>query len=171
MKQNLLIFLLLISSPIISLSPVKAAETAMNTEIQWQTYDQALLTAKQTQRSIYIQFHANWCRYCQQLARESYSRIDVQQLLNKKFVPVQVLENDTKIYALNGQNYTAQDLLVGFRVSSFPTLAFLNAQGQLIGVIPGYVESDDFKLLLEFIASEAYLTTDFDLYRQQQRQL
>lgn len=174
MKQSLLTFLLLLMSPMVSITHVNAAPeniTPATTGIQWQAYDLALQAAKRDKRPVYIQFHANWCPYCKKLAAESYTRTDVQKLLNEKFVPVQILDNSKESYTIKGQNYTVQDLLVKFKVSGFPTLVFLTSDGKPIGIIPGYVEADDFKILLEFIANEAYLSTDFDIYRQQQRPL
>jgi thioredoxin-related protein len=56
-----------------------------------------------------------------------------------------------------------------YKVSGFPTLAFLEPDGKLIGLVPGYVKPDDFKLLLGFISSKAYLSDNFDSYRKNKK--
>jgi thioredoxin-related protein len=88
----------------------------------------------------------------------------IQNILNQQFVPVQIVEDSKVTYTVQGKTYTAQDLMVEYKVSGFPTLAFLEPDGKLIGLVPGYVKPDEFQLLLTFISSKAYLNTDFDTY-------
>lgn len=170
MKKIVLSACFILSTGSMSALPSLAApQTKKQSSIQWQSYEQALLQAKQLKRPVYLQFHANWCGYCKKLTQESYSQKVIQNLLNQQFVPVQIVEDSKATYTVQGKTYTAQDLILEYKVSGFPTLAFLEPDGKLIGLVPGYVKPNEFQLLLAFISSKAYLKTDFDTYSKTQK--
>lgn len=170
MKKIVLTACFILSTGSMSALPSLAApQTQKQSSIQWQHYDQALLQAKQLKRPVYIQFHANWCGYCKKLTQESYSQKSIQNLLNQQFVPVQIVEDSKATYTIQGKTYTTQDLMLEYKVSGFPTLAFLEPDGKLIGLVPGYVKPNEFELLLSFISSKAYLSSDFESYRKNKK--
>lgn len=139
--------------------------TPVPTRIAWRTYDQALQEAWRTGKPVYIQFHATWCPYCRQLAKESYTRPDIEHLLNQEFVPVRIVQGSQEQYHLNGKAYPIQEIFDQHGVSAFPTLVFLKSDGRPLARMVGYINPDDFALLLRFVESGSYLRMSYEDYR------
>lgn len=139
--------------------------TPVPTKIAWRGYDIALQEAWSTGKPVYIQFHTPWCPYCHKLAKESYTRPDIEKLLNQAFVPVRIVQGSQDQYHVDGKAHFVQDLFGQHDVSAFPTLVFLKSDGRPLAKMVGYINPDDFYRLLRFVESGSYLRMRFEEYR------
>ncbi len=132
-------------------APAMPAEKPQATKngISWQTYESGLLTAKQTNKNIFLYFHAQWCTYCTQLKARTFSDKKVQSYLNDHFVSIAV-------DADKNQNIARQ-----YQVTGLPTMWFLKPDGSKISNLPGYVEADQLRTILEYIQTKSYETMSF----------
>jgi len=118
-------------------------------KIQWHSYAAGIAKAKETGRPIVIDFHAEWCKWCKEMDKKTFSDAGVITAMNELFIPISV---DT-----DHEQETAR--LYG--VQSLPTMWFLTSEGERIDTLPGFVEADFFTIVLDYIASGSYKTTDF----------
>jgi thioredoxin-related protein len=75
---------------------------------------------------------------------ESFSRPEVVQSLNGRFIPIRANVDKEKKIASN------------YFVRTLPTSWFLESDGSKITSIPGYVDPDTFLVILKYIASSSY---------------
>jgi uncharacterized protein YyaL (SSP411 family) len=96
-----------------------AAATASG--IQWREWGEAAFRAAQQEgKPILLTLTAAWCHWCHVMDQISYSHPQVIQLVNSRFIPVRV-DIDQR-----------PDISRRYNQGGFPSIAFLDAQGQLI---------------------------------------
>jgi thioredoxin-related protein len=110
--------------------------------IAWiKDFDVALDIAKSESKPILIDFYTDWCGWCKKLDKDTYGNAQVQQEL-EQFVCVKIDAEKNK------------DLSRKYKISGFPSTAFLKSDGQLIEVVPGYRPPDEFMKILDDILSK-----------------
>jgi thiol-disulfide isomerase/thioredoxin len=111
-----------------SLRTAQAAE-----KIQWaKSYTAAVADARSHDKLIMADFYTDWCGWCKKLDADTYSNAKVVQLSNQ-LVPVKV----------NAEKEGVQ-LAKKYGVNGYPTILFLNADGDVEAKIVGYKTADGF---------------------------
>ena len=96
----------------------------------------ALETANKENKIIMIDIYADWCEWCKKLDTETYKDLEVIEL-SKKFVNLKVdTDNDLLDF---------QALNEAFGINKIPVILFINADGELVHRIDGYLDADTFK--------------------------
>ncbi len=133
----------------VCLLPVSRSVAEGPTEIEWLSFADGLAAAKESGRPLLVNFTASWCIYCKKMKKETYANPAVIAYVKERYTPVRV--DTQKEPSLAAQYY----------VRSIPVIWFLTSEGQRITSLPGYVDPDNFLLVLDFIATESYHTMDF----------
>lgn len=136
-------------------------------QVKWRLYDKGLKEAQQSGKPIFVQFFATWCGYCRKMDQETFTNAAVQKEL-AAFVPIRVTESSEQQVQYQGKAVTEKELTVLHGVQGFPTLLFMEPDGQIIGKIPGYLGPQDFQSVLKFISSRAYKKMDYEKFRSTQ---
>lgn len=110
---------------------LKAAEGIVFEKGTWQ---EALDKAKAENKLIFMDCYTSWCGPCKIMARDVFTDPDVAKFFNEHFVNV-------KFDMEKGEGIT---LKKEYGVAAFPTLNFINAQGELQHCIVGSMEAEDF---------------------------
>lgn len=136
--------------------------------IEWMDLDEAQALAAQNDKKVMIFAEAEWCSYCQKMYRKVFPERSIQDSLHKYFYPVRIdIESDQKI-TFNGEKLSEKQLARKFRVTSTPTIIFLDGRGGVIGVQPGYMPVEIFENLLVFVGDDLTGTVSFKKYLNQQ---
>lgn len=85
-------------------------------------YQAALTKAKQEKKLLFVDFYADWCGPCKQMAKNVFTQKVIGDYFNDKFVSIQVDAEDVANRAIVKQ----------YRVKSYPTLAFFNGDGKML---------------------------------------
>ncbi len=117
--------------------------------IPWVGYNEGLAQAQNFDKPVFIHFTAPWCKWCKKMKQETYTDPKVIRFMDENFVAVMV---DTE---------KLPSLARKFAVESLPTLWFLDAQGNGLTSIEGYVGSEKLLRVLEYISTKAYEKTDY----------
>lgn len=112
--------------------------------IQWNTYNDGMALAESSGKKIYINFHADWCKYCTKMANTTFKSKEVIAYLTDNFVSVQV-DTDKE-----------QSVARKYKVRGLPASLFLEGDGAQIGNQPGYLDPDQFLKMLQFVVKEGY---------------
>ncbi|HLU87530.1 MAG TPA: thioredoxin family protein [Taishania sp.] len=87
------------------------------------TYEDALKLSKRTGKPIFIDCYTSWCGPCKVMARKTFTDKEVGEYFNKNFINLKVeMEKDAD----------GPELARLFKVRAYPTLLFVDGNGDLI---------------------------------------
>jgi thioredoxin-related protein len=132
------------------------------------TMADAFDAAAAADKFIFVYVYAPWCPYCQRIEQDVYTDADVQQLMNEHFVMVRVNGDDPEeTHQFRGEAVASPALMDTLGARGFPTLAFMEPSGEIIGTLPGAVERDDFMLLMRYVGTGAFRDQSLDAFADQ----
>ncbi len=83
--------------------------------------EEALEKAKQEDKLIFIDFYTQWCGPCKMLAKKVFTHEKVGQLYNRQFINIKL-----------DAEHEGHDAAKKYKVDAYPTLIFLNGDGDLV---------------------------------------
>jgi thiol-disulfide isomerase/thioredoxin len=98
------------------------------------TWTALLAKAKDEKKPIFLDLYTTWCGPCKMLEKQVYPDAKVGKFMNQNYI-------NTKIDAEKGEGIK---LAQQFNIDSYPTLIFLNPNGEEIYRYSGFNESEDF---------------------------
>lgn len=123
---------------------------------EWYDFQEGLKIAEQEDKHIVIDFYADWCKWCKVMDEKTFSVPKVEKYLFENFVPIRInTESDDQV-TFKGKTFSKRQLSGAFGVKGLPSLAFLTSNQEMITLIPGYIEKDQFLKILEYINKECY---------------
>ena len=142
----------------------EAVEEAKPFALNWLSYNEGLTLTEKENKYVLINFYTDWCGYCKKMDKEAYSNEEVKSILNENFVIVKVnAESENKVIE-NGEEITERELARLYQVSGYPTNWFLESNHSRIAPLPGYVTTEQFIPVLNYIGEGWYKTISFKEY-------
>lgn len=133
---------------------------------------EALELNKTNPKKFFIDVYTDWCHYCKLMDQNTFSDTSVAKYLNQHYYPVKFNAEgkDTIRFAdrifvnPNSGGRSPHDFAVALLQGklSYPSVAFLNEQSQMLTVVPGYRTPDQVGPILVFLAEDHYKTISFD---------
>lgn len=133
---------------------------------------EALELNKTNPKKFFIDVYTDWCHYCKLMDQNTFSDTSVAKYLNQHYYPVKFNAEgkDTIRFAdrifvnPNSDGRSPHDFAVALLQGklSYPSVAFLNEQSQMLTVVPGYRTPDQVGPILVFLAEDHYKTISFD---------
>ncbi|AUB55753.1 hypothetical protein BK008_02275 [Methanobacterium sp. MZ-A1] len=113
---------------VLSIHTLTSNETESNTSsIQWgNDLNQAMEEAKKSNKTIFIDFYADWCSYCGEMDEETFTDPQVKEKLTQNYVLLKVDVDKNP------------DLSSKYRAYSLPTIVIVDSSGNEIKRIIGY---------------------------------
>jgi len=113
---------------VLSIHTLTSKETESNTNsIQWgNDLNQAMEEAKKSNKTIFIDFYADWCSYCGEMDEETYTDPQVKEKLTQNYVLLKVDVDENP------------DLSSKYTAYSLPTIVIVDSSGNEIKRIIGY---------------------------------
>jgi len=122
--------------------------------IRWVNYDQGMARGKSEDKKVFLNFYADWCRYCKMMDQKTFQNKDIIAYLNENFVPVRV--NSDKNLKVARE----------YKVQGLPVFWFVSESGENIGSQPGYIPPDLMLPLLKYIETDSYKKMNFDKFKE-----
>ncbi|HNV69579.1 MAG TPA: protein disulfide isomerase family protein [Candidatus Ozemobacteraceae bacterium] len=94
--------------------------------------DDGLKQAKAENKIVMVDFTATWCGWCKKLQTDVFDREEFQKFAAEHLVLVSIDADANR------------DLVTKYGVEGFPTIVFLNANGDKIHTISGYLPLEGF---------------------------
>jgi thiol:disulfide interchange protein len=118
-------------------APPFTAETVSNhgsVTVEWENdFPAAIERARSEGKPVLVNFYADWCVWCKRLESTTLRDAKVAALLSDRVVPVNLnVEGD------------GRELSNRYHVDGLPTILVLDASGNEIGRIPGYMPPTGF---------------------------
>lgn len=123
----------------------------------WMAFDEGLALAAKSKKPLIIDFYTDWCHWCKVMDEKTFNDKDVKERLEKSFVTVRInAEDETATATYRGQTFNNVQLTRAFGVTGYPTLAFLEEDGDIITTLPGYIPAENFIHILAYIEQKMY---------------
>ncbi|MFO8234358.1 MAG: DUF255 domain-containing protein [Bacteroidales bacterium] len=141
-------------------------------EVQWNSFEEAVEKNKNNPKKILIDVYTDWCGWCDKMEENTFNHPEIAKYINKHFYPVRFDAESSEEVTFRGKTFKKEGdkkrsphqlavaLLQG--KMSYPSVAYLNEDNQLITAVPGYYEAKDMEVLLKFFVEEAYKDQKFD---------
>jgi len=132
-------------------------EPCLADRVQWQGYEEGKKIAAESHKKILMYFRTDWCGYCRKMEKTTFEDSKVLSYIKENFVPIKVQgEKETQIASEYG-------------VSGYPHSWFLDQDGEKLRMIRGYIESDVYLKVLEYIDTDSYGKMSFKDFVSQKR--
>ncbi len=141
--------------------------TGQQTETEPVSLEEALKLAPETGKKILVDVYAEWCPYCQRMHSDVYKNEEVVDAISNHFIWVKINVESENMVNYLGNEMTEAQFARALNNESIPTTYFLNHEGSILGLQPGYIESETFSKLLNFVGSDAFLNQSFQEYSSQ----
>jgi thioredoxin 1 len=112
-------------------APVKEGEGVTFYNGSWKG---ALQQAQREKKLIFLDVYASWCGPCKMLKRKTFANKDVGQYYNEHFINV----------SLDGEAGEGIELSNKLGVNSYPSLYFIDSNGNVVYQTGGYYPAGDF---------------------------
>ena len=93
-----------------------------------------LTKAKAEKKLVFLDAYATWCGPCKLMERNVFTDKNVAEFYNKNFI-------NARIDMEKGEG---RDIAAQYGIRSYPTLLFLNGEGEVVGKELGYLNTEDF---------------------------
>ena len=124
---------------------------------QWITFDVGMALAEKEDKPVVIDFYTSWCHWCKVMDEKTFSDPEVESYLADHFITIRLnAEGRNEIFSFDGKRYSPIELTRKFGVRGFPSLAYLDKEGELITIVPGFVPKETFLPFLHYIQKECY---------------
>jgi thioredoxin-related protein len=110
------------------------------------SWKQVLEKAKNERKYIFVDCYATWCEPCKRMDQEVYSRQDVADDFNGKFISVRVQLDTSKTDNEATRAFYADAHYIGthYDIRLYPTLLFFNSNGNILSKVSGGLDASGF---------------------------
>jgi len=177
MKQFIKYFTLVIA--IISLPGMIFAQETRDKKgiIEWYSFADAYRINKKKPKKIFVDVYTDWCGWCKKMDKETFQDPETAKYMQKHFYCVKlnaetrdtIVVDSVKFVNRNpggrgGNNQLAVELLRG--KMSYPSCVFINEQNQVLTIVPGYLNANDFAPVIHYFGENAYKDLKWEEYRE-----
>ena len=151
MKNRITIYIYLTTALLIWLAPVPV--TAAD-QITWYSHEEGMALGASEGKKIFINFHADWCKFCRTMDRQTFKDAGIISYLDSHFISIKVDVEREKSIAKK------------YNINPLPDTWFLSEKGDVIGNKPGFLSAKDLMPVLQFIQTESYLKMSYRQFKE-----
>ena len=159
----------------LAMSFVPQRAVAPTGEIQWMKWEEAIGYIGQQDKKVLLNIYTDWCTWCKRMDTITFNTEPIASYVNDRFYPVRLnaerkssieYKDKTYEYVENGKrgyHQFAAELLRGRM--SFPSVVFMDEQGEVIQSIVGYKSPEEFERILTYFAEDYYKETPWSAFK------
>ena len=159
-------------STIILFSAISLSAQESQGLVKWLTFKEAQEEMKKQPKPLLIDIYTDWCGWCKQMVKTTYSDPNIAGYINSYFYPVQFNAETHDTIEYNGEKYvnkskekkSPHDLALKFlgQSLSYPSTIFVANDYKFNLLSQGYLEPKKIEPLLVFTVEGAFRTSSFD---------
>ena len=142
----------------------EAVEQTNPLALNWLSYNEGLALAEKENKYVLIYFYTDECSWCKKMVDQTYSNEEVKKILSDKFVAVKINARSENKVIENGEEISEKKLATLYQVSGYPTTWFLESNHSRVAPLPGYVTTEQFIPVLNYIGEGWYKSISFKEY-------
>lgn len=135
----------------IAVAIILSSFTLRNQELKWLGWNEGYELAKKKNKIAVVDVYTDWCGWCKVMDRETFSKAEVIDLINKDFVPVKFNPEAPGTYTYNGKQYSGSQLAAvvsNNQISGYPTTLFFFPKTGEVKMEVGYKNAQAFVEIL-----------------------
>lgn len=118
-------------------------------KINWLTIEEVEKLTKEKPRKIFVDVYTDWCGWCKRMDATTFADAAVIDYVNENYYAVKLNAESGDNISLKGINTTGAELARSFRVSSYPTIVFIDETFHNVTPVPGYRKAKEFHDILK----------------------
>jgi thioredoxin-related protein len=124
--------------------------------LEWMNLEKAVAKAADQKKPILLDVYTDWCGWCKKMDKEVFVEASVAGVLTSKFALAKVNGESTESFTFKGQKTDGVGIARGFGVRGYPSIIFLDSNGDMLTMIPGYLDAEQFLPVVMFIGDGEY---------------
>lgn len=113
--------------------PSDDEKTSVGIQFEQGKWNEVLELAKKENKLVFLDIYASWCGPCKLLKSRTFPDAKVGEFFNGNFIN----------YAIDAEKGEGIELAKKYQVSGYPTLLFVDAQGNLVAKTMGFHNADE----------------------------
>ncbi|TVP98030.1 MAG: thioredoxin family protein [Balneolaceae bacterium] len=134
-------------------------------EIHWIKLSQAQEKSKKDGKPLFIFVEAEWCGICKRMLNSVFPQKGITELLTNNFHPVLIDLDSRNAIMFNGEEISERNFARNMQVQQTPTMIFINAEGEVMGRQPGFMDQDELEKLLHYVLSDEFGIVPFSEFQ------
>lgn len=140
----------------------------LHAQVNWVELDEAVKIAQTQRKKILIKVYTNWCGWCKEMDKNTFSNDYVSKYLNEHYVCVRFnaeQKNDItfqgKVYRLVRTSRGSYHELAAKWLNgnmSYPSTVFLDENGFYIQTIAGYLRPQELEKIITYFATNSHFS-------------
>lgn len=141
-----------------------------NTSINWITLEQAMKAQAKKPKKIFMDAYTDWCGPCKMLDANTFQNADFVKYVNENYYAVKFDAEGNETINFKGKTYTnpnydpakdkarnsSHQLAQALQVRSYPSMIFLDEQGNFLHTAVGYMTAQQLEIYLKLFATNEY---------------
>lgn len=135
------------------------------TSILWLPLEDAEQAAKTHKKKVVITIFTDWCGWCAVMNQNTWNKLNIIRYVNENYYAVKMDAETQEVLRFKGasfpyltnlhSNQLAWSLLNG--IMEFPSTVFLDENGNVLTVIPGFMDPGKMEVVLHYFSENAHL--------------
>jgi len=159
---------LILSIPLMFASPSgvfsQKKATPAKTELRWTNLETAMKNAAEQDKPVMVDVYTDWCGWCKKMDKDVFNHPDVAEALDRMFTLAKVNGESRESVTYKNQKTDGFGIVQGFGIRGYPALIFLDSKGDMLTLIPGYVDAENFLPIVEFLGGKHYEKMEWEQY-------
>ena len=132
----------------------------------YHNFDQGIAAARKENKPVIVDFYTDWCHWCEVMDEKTFADPGIKKQFADGWITIKVNAEDNKTTGtFKGKVSTYREFTRAFGVKGFPSYAFIDRNGEVVTVMPGYHPKEKFSRMLDYMKNELYTQKiDFQKY-------
>lgn len=144
-------------------------EAGQESAVVWHTFDEAKKKAAEEGKPLFLFVEADWCIPCRQMKSEVFTSRDVGHILNERYYAVSIDVDSREKLGFQGETLSERGFARTKKVTSTPTMIFLDPDGTELGRRPGAADEEELITLLKYVNSEHFGSISLEEFEKMDR--
>jgi thioredoxin-related protein len=142
--------------------------------VKWYSFEEAIKLNEKAPRKILIDVYTDWCSWCKVMDEKTFSNPIIAEYINKNFYPVKFNAESKEPITFKGTKFenkgdgrrNPHDLAVALLQGkmSYPSIAYLDENNQLLTAVPGYLTPIQIEPILVFFGENHFKTANWETF-------